>query len=369
MAQKSQKAYICFTIKPFLDTVRLSISNNGGTSYTEVGNYPVTGNYTYNIGSAYYNSQFKMRFYLDGFDQAGEYVDLDNIGVLVTSAAITNHTADTTVFFSINGGTPHLLAADPTNADQVQSQTKDAGADGFYYGCRLDVTQFVKNESNGVNLSASPDPIYGNGNGAYDVGGAYADSLQADGVTYGTASFTGWSLVIIYSSPDTLGHQLYLYDLKDTFTSVPASPANTVAMQIAGFIVPKQNTGETEVAKLTCFVGEGDIQITGDYVALVNQRGTSQKLWDGVDLPSDNNTQLNPNNVWNGRSTGSASSQAGIDVDTFSILWSDSLLQQGDTSATLNLYTSGDGYVTIYKILSFRSKITTGGSIGYLIRN
>jgi hypothetical protein len=167
-----------------------------------------------------------------------------------------------------------------------------------------------------------------------------------------------------------LGHQLYLYDLKDTFQSVPASPANTVTKEITGFIVPDQIAGETDVAKLTCFVGEGDIQLTGDYVALVDQHNpTEHLLWDGVNLPSDGNTQASPRNVWNGRSTGSTASEAGIDVDTFHILWTDNQLQEGDTSAKIDMYTNGDGYVTVYMILSFRSKITTGGAISYLIRN
>jgi hypothetical protein len=372
LSNASSKSYISFALKPVPgDTLRLSISNNGGSSYTDVGSYSSSGSYSYNLASGYWNANFKMRFYLDGFDGAGEWVKLDNIGIMVTSAAITAKPADNTVTFTINNGTPHTITADLNDPAQSQSLLKDpllSPTDGYYYGCRFNVTDLVKNESNGADLLAIPDPIFGNGNGDYKVAGVYADSLKADGTTYGSASFAGWSLVVIYSSSDTLGHQLYLYDLKDTFTSIPASPANTVTMDITGFIVPAQVTGETEVAKLTCFVGEGDIQITNDYIALVDQHDiTEHLLWDGVDLPFNGNTQGSPRNVWNGRSTGSTSSEAGIDIDTFHVLWADNQLREGDTSAKIDFYTDGDGYVTIYKILSFRSKITTGGSINYLI--
>jgi len=384
LSNASPKSYISFAFKPEINTVRLSISNDGGTTYTEVGSYNSSDSFSYNLPSANFVSNFKMRFYLDGYNGTGESASLDNIGIMVTSAAITAKPADTNITFTItrNDGTyaPFTtpLTADYTNPNEVQSQGKDGGstgqpADGYYYGCRVDVTELVNDYSNRADLAHTPTPILGNGNAQYTIGGVYADSLKADG-SYGTASFAGWSLVIVYSSQTTLGHQLYLYDLKSTFTSVPASPANTVVKQISGFIVPKPIVGETEVAKLTCFVGEGDIQLPNDYIAIVDQRGPGEHLlWDGVDLPSDSNTAASPRNVWNGRSTGSAVSEAGIDVDTFTVPWGSppetGILRPGDTSASIDMYTNGDGYVTVYMILSFRSKVTTGGSISYLIRN
>ena len=389
---------ILLALKPAeINTVRLSISKDGGATYTDVGNYsgnsdnvnnPSRSSFSYNLPSAYFVSNFKMRFYLNGFAGTGESASLDNIGILVTSAAITAKPADTTVTFTItrDDGTPGTftknLSADPTDPNQVQSQGKDGGStgqppDGYYYGCRVDVTDLIRSYSDGANLSHTPNPVYGIGNGVYDVAGVYADSLEADGVTYGSASFAGWSLVIIYSSTNSLGHQLYLYDLKNTFRSVPATPANAQTQQITGFIVPQPVSGDTAAARLTIFVGEGDIQITGDYVAIVNQRdSTEHYLWDGVTLPSPydtSNTAAAPFNVWNGRSTGSTNDQAGIDVDTFTVPWgsppSNGILRPGDTSANIHMYTNGDGYVIEYMILSFRSTITTGGSISYLIRN
>ena len=144
----------------------------------------------------------------------------------------------------------------------------------------------------------------------------------------------------------------------------------------------KEAPGESDVAKLTAFVGEGDIQLTGDYLALVDQQDpTEHMLWDGVDCSNTpwgnyGNTQGNPTNVWNGFSGDSdnptdgnhLAAESGIDVDTFHIKWADNWIQEGDTSAQINLHTYGDGYVTVYMILSFRSTITTSGTLGYFIK-
>ena len=83
--------------------------------------------------------------------------------------------------------------------------------DGYYYGCKTDVTDLVRNYSNNANLSANPK-VYGDGTGTYTVSSNYfADTncIQDPG-TICTAAWAGWSLVIVYSNPTTLGHQLYL---------------------------------------------------------------------------------------------------------------------------------------------------------------
>jgi len=395
---------ISIIAQPQLGALYFNISKDGGNTWTpnSPANLACTANtttttYSYPItDSSYFNSKFRLRFYIDGYSGTNDYIYLDNILISVTSTAITAHPADTSVTFIINtnDGTNRTYTekknADPNNPDEVQSQpvigsTHPYEADGYYYGCRVDVTDLIKAHSNGYDGTVNP-VVYGNGNATYSVSGAYGDSERANQGTlalpgaapfdgsYGSASYAGWSLVIIYSSPDTLGHQLYLYDLKNTFRSVPSTENNSPPVQISGFIIPQQNGETGDAAKLTVFVGEGDIQIPGDYIAMVDQRGGAEHpLWDGTMLGSDG-TPGGPSgslyNVWNSRSTENPSvSEAGIDLDSFHILWSDNILKSGDTSANLNFHTYGDGYVTIYMILSVRSKITTGGSIGYLIRN
>ena len=76
------------------------------------------------------------------------------------------------------------------------------------------------------------------------------------------------------------------------------------------------------------------------------------------------NSQGSPYNVWNGYSTEYPTAlEAGIDIDTFHIKWTDNQIQEGDTSAQINLHAYGDGYVLMYKIISFRSTVKTGGAL------
>ncbi len=180
-------------------------------------------------------------------------------------------------------------------------------------------------------------------------------------------AYAGWSLIIIYSTPETnIKHQLYLYDIvnpnfefKEAWApgGIPnpdfdgdGSPGG----RISGFIVPQPIAGETNAAKMTCFVGEGDQDITGDYFRV---NGTSL---------SDGTSPYNTNNVWNSKSVGLA--VPGVDIDTFYVSWSSQILRPGDTWAQVDLPTGNDGFTLVYIILSFRSTVTTGSTISYLIR-
>jgi hypothetical protein len=123
-------------------------------------------------------------------------------------------------------------------------------------------------------------------------------------------------------------------------------------------ITVDETVGETNAAKMTVMVGEGDEFITGDYLAF---KGTT--LWDGT--TSNGNSSSSPNNVWNGKST--LFNADGIDVDTFTITWASGLLHHGDTSANIDMYTAQDNWNLVFIILSFRSSVATGDSLAYLI--
>ena len=202
------------------------------------------------------------------------------------------------------------------------------------------------------------------------------------------ASYAGWSLVVIYSSPDTQGHQLYLYDIKNpnfTFKESFGSDARcdmdfdgdgNPGGNISGFLVPQKITGETNAARITCFVGEGDVANLGDFIAFnapssywsypadLNIPNT-YKLWDGITCT--NNSSSSPNNVWNSMFL-PLTSAAGVDIDNFYVTWASNLLRTGYTSAHINLPSPGDGITLSYMILSFRSTVITGGTISYLVR-
>ncbi len=199
------------------------------------------------------------------------------------------------------------------------------------------------------------------------------------------ASYAGWSLVIIYSSPDTKGHQLYLYDIKNpNFTFAEGFGSNAdpdfdgdgqPGGKVSGFLVPPQISDETNAAKLTCFVGEGDEGNVNDYIKMTGPSGTWKKLWDGITTTS--NTKYSPNNIWNSRSL-VLGAVSGVDIDTPGIdptavpaqyiTWSSNVLRPGDTYAEINLPSPNDGFTLIYIILSFRSEVSSGGILSYLVR-
>jgi len=214
------------------------------------------------------------------------------------------------------------------------------------------------------------------------------------------ASYAGWSLVIIYSSPGTQGHQLYLYDIKNPNFTFKESFGSDVRCdmdfdgdgnpggKVSGFLVPQPITGETVAARITCFVGEGDVTNTGDFIAFnapsqywsypadLNIPNT-YKLWDGITCTSNSSTS--PNNVWNSQFL-PLTSASGVDIDTFYIPWQtggavpygnpnfNGLLHPGNTSVQINLPSPNDGITLSYIILSFRSSVTYGGTISYLVR-
>ena len=138
-------------------------------------------------------------------------------------------------------------------------------------------------------VTAIGRPIYGNGNGTFAVGDMYSNTgsaMNPGGLADG--GFGGWSLVTIYSSPETKGHQLYLYDKMTAVPSGTSSDPTVISEQISGFFVPDQITGETDsdnVTKLTVFVGEGDVSYGSDYVAFIPpDSSTEHTLWDSVNI-------------------------------------------------------------------------------------
>ena len=87
-------------------------------------------------------------------------------------------------------------------------------------------------------------------------------------------------------------------------------------------------------------------------------------MWDGVtDDPND--TSSSPKDAFNSESVGL--NAPGIDLDTYSIPWSAGEVNAADSSAGIDIYTDGDGLVSVYVIASFRSTVTSGGAISYLI--
>jgi hypothetical protein len=340
--------------------------------------------------------------------QFGVYsTDLNpDVQVSMVYAQVNYVVADTAVYFKIdgqqvsfNGTAPQtggLLTIDPNNPkDSAEVITSIAG---YSYSCKKDVTDLIlayAEDDDGLpdDDGDESNDIYHPGIATYTVGGVDG-TLGDDNPSRTQMSHAGWSLVIIYSSPTTKGHYLYLYDEFTTaldYDDIDFDEDGQPGGTISGFLVPQRvrnpdGTWEVNAAKMTLFVGEGDDWIAGgsgypgDFVAFnalpaywtppsvaARDIPNSYKLWDGTTSVaiSGSNTASSPNNVWNGMST--IFSADGVDVDTFYVTWASGLLQTGYTSAHIDLCTAQDNWNLIYIIISFRSVTTTGGTVTYLI--
>jgi len=164
-------------------------------------------------------------------------------------------------------------------------------------------------------------------------------------------AYAAWSIIIIYSSPSTTGHLLSIYD---NFQYIKTNA--TIPIQFAGFFTPPL-TEETNAARYTHFVGEGDIVY--DESITIKGSGTQYKLYDDL----NDNYPYNGYSVVNNKSTYDSPPTTlltdGIDIDTFNV--PKTCVKPGDTEATVTFKTQDDSMSLIYMILSFRSKFTPGG--------
>lgn len=288
---------------------------------------------------------------------------------------------------TVNG----ITFSDTVSSTLTQSKaiTSGGSAHGWSYSCFADITQRVKDhfKNQGVTFVGNGNYTVGHwdftaGDTAPATGGpwyrlyGYQDvaynysteitegwtryplgSLRNGGKTNTTTSpyyedyssedewaYAAWSVIVVYTSPATRGRQLYRFD--EFYYCDSSHPLTKV---ISGFVVPNL-VDESDAAKITCFVGEGDAAYTGDSIK-VNSNTLSDTY--------------NPyNNVWNSQSRIAGSTVKGIDIDTFNL--SQAVIgEEGTSSATVQLQTGTDCWNLVYMILSFRSKITSGGVFIY----
>jgi len=311
----------------------------------------------YVVPDDYLSPQFKMRFYLDDFSDSNEYAYIDDFAV----AEIVG-TADTSAVFKINGdqvyledGQPRQGATEITATSAQVIGNKNRGE--YSYSSFLDVSKLVKEYSD------LGDDDNHTGNGDYVVG-----SVSADTGEYW--SYAGWSLIIVFSSPETAGHQLFLYD---TFAfnggdqNLDFDGDGEPGGDITDFVVPEPIEEEVNAAKLTCFVGEGDDDYDGDFL-LFNVpeefRDDPDNIPDECKL-SDGAGDID--DVWDSESIGM--SEPGVDVDTFYVTWASGLLAADDIEAHIDLPSAVDNWNLVYMILSLRSETVTGSTEHYVIRN
>lgn len=309
------------------------------------------------IPQEYLTSSFRMRFYLELFFGSGEYAYIDNIEISIVGPPVEDAKVNRIMF---NG---NQITA---NESQVAPTTDASGApDSWAYSS-------FANVSNVVNQLIEDGDIGANGSGTYTVGHWLEDGPQSyplydaqtqlptgDTTGYPLATpatrngsyptkyqwtYAGWSLIIIYSNPQTEGHQLYLFD---DLHYVGLN--TTLGFPISGFLAPDDTTG----SHLTYFVGEGDGHYAGDYIKV-----------NGNYLSDSNNPWNNAFNSYSNVLSAVDNPTDGIDIDRFDM---SAYINSGDTSAQIELENGAEIYNLVYIILSFRSEITTGGTLTYLI--
>jgi hypothetical protein len=342
------------------DRLYFAFSADGGSTwsadYEAFSDDNPLSDFAYTIPETYVTANFRMRFYLYGFGNRNEYCYIDDIRItadlpLVEIAKVNR------VMFGTTGNMTQITAA----PDDCQVEpTPDAVEGSWSYSCYYDATDIVDAQLDpstktgtftlGHVLEGSGYNLYPSGTTGYPL----ATPAQKSWFSYPTKyqwTYAGWSLLIIYSSPGTRGHQLYLFD---TFRYVGLDTLLTFS--IYNFLAPDDTTG----SHLTYFVGEGDNHYSGDYIKV-----------NGYQLPLSGDPYEDPpvnpqNNVFNSYSNSLDDPYlSGVDIDTFD---ASDCIAPGDTTAEVILDNGQEIYNFVYIILSFRSLVTGGGIMGYLIR-
>jgi hypothetical protein len=203
-------------------------------------------NYSYQIPTAYLTKDFRIKIALVGFADSNCHI---------SNIIITAMQADKTCVFKIDGrqvsldndGLPRAGGELTASKSQI-IQNYLSGPDGYSYVSFRDVTALVR-------AYCQPYPITDpeadrSGYARYSVSGVDFPFPVPHSNDY-QIEYAGWSIVIIYTGPSTLGHQLYLYDTfinssdpAVVFSKTPHGEEfidfNGNKGLISGFVVPDQ---------------------------------------------------------------------------------------------------------------------------------
>ena len=322
------------------------------------GNLSPAEEFTFTVPREYAHGNFRFRYKVVGCDEYGENICIDNFKLI-------NLPIDNEIFFKIGNG-PGEYSGNITS-ERSYVMLNYLGTDyGFSYACTRDVSSLVKT------YPIDAGETHHTGNAIYTV-----DGIEADNGRYPWSyddshfAFAGWSLIIVYASPTTAGHYLYIRD--DNFAFHPGTGISLDFDQdgspggdITNFVVPEPlkdqygTVNETIAARLTCFIVEGDNWVSPDSITITGQQSAASK-----DL---SNPQSPVTNVWNGKSY-PGTFKEGVDIDTFEVLWADNILTPGDNILHVDMVSTPDCWNLVYFIISVRSETVTGGTSHYVIYN
>jgi Flp pilus assembly pilin Flp len=196
------------------DTLYFAFSADGGLSWSNdieaFSDDNPDSPFSYSVPNPYCtSSDFKIRFYFN-FDSSSEYVYIDNFEVL-------HLPIDTEVTFKIDGDQVYFDGSDPAIGPNpvvagrsyvMLNELPTYGDYGFSYACTRDVTALVRA------FTDEGDPGHYPGNALYTVDDIEANNSRYPGSGPGDShlSHAGWSLIVVYASPDTAGHYIYIRD-------------------------------------------------------------------------------------------------------------------------------------------------------------
>jgi hypothetical protein len=330
--------------------------------------------FEYVIPNEYLTDDFKLKFKLVDFI-GGNDGDccIDNFHIKVMLP-------DTDVIFKIGDGINEWqvyfdeLSGEPTSGSgnvtaersYVMYNTMWGAPYGFSYACARDVSTLVKKYP----IPAGEEEHH-TGNAFYTIDGVEADNGRYPHTTDDSHfAFAGWSLIVVYASPSTAGHYIYIRDDNfafhpgdDQYLSLDFDMDGKEGGEITNFVVPEPirdkdgNITENVSATLTCFVVEGDNFGTSSIEVEGEKSGITTKLWN-QESPSPD--------VWNGKSW-PGTFKEGVDIDTFELLWADGTLLPDDKVLYVDLFSLDDAWNLVYFIISVRSETDTGGTTHYMI--
>lgn len=207
----------------------------------------------------------------------------------------------------------------------------------------------VPNSTEYIDLVASPEKInwstYGsyfpyqamveitehmNGNGTYTV----ANLLTTEGQISGLGTFGAWSIVVVYENQNESLKNVAIYD-----GYVAIDDDNEQTINLSGFLTP---TSGVVKSKFLVFAGEGDVDITGDYIQI---DGTTLRRDSSDNGLNTFNSSITENGTLITTKNPSCTNNLGIDIHSYDVGSSgQDIIQNSQTSASVKLGSSGDMY-------------------------
>lgn len=213
--------------------------------------------------------------------------------------------------------------------DEIYYPTSDHG---FMYSAYADVTSYVQQH----------------GAGEYTL----ADLMVLEGNGGPTGFYGGWSLVVIYSNPAMNSRNITVFD---GHAYVPGSITRSHEINISGFeTVP---SGDVNV-KIGYMAGEGDRDISGDYLQVQNQ---TTNAWQSL-VHSNNsaNNFFNSTITTNGPRNPMNTNNFGIDIGVVEVNNPNAeVIPNGATSAQFRYGTTQDTYIIplfVFGVEAFSTK-------------